>query len=512
MPLNLEPFADVALDERTFRALLDAHHRDRLPRLTRFWNYYRNPAMPPRQGCGARATSARPRLAQEEGLPRRLTDPRVPDDRDPADREIVIENDIAWRLHALLDFMLSRRITIRSTARDESVRRDVERILDAVFEASGGIALLQDAALLASIYGCVDFLLRADDFFRSPRTDRAPGGADAAVESAEALRIEIIEPLRAAPHLSREDFRILDAYLIHSTRRASHTEMPDPNSSIQSSAPAVLRAILARLNHAPHAHGAGRDASITEVFSARHHQLYEDDRLLLDEPNLLGVLPIVHIQNLSQPFHYEGLSEVEALIPLQDELNTRLSDRAHRVTLQSFKLYLAKGFDPDEPVRHVAPGQVWSTSNPDASIQSFGGDADSPSEDSHIEQIREAMDKTSAVNPLAAGLLRARVGQLSSENAIRITLLGTLAKTRRKQIAFGKGLAQLASMILLALDRAGVYRTDPRDRAVSIHWPDPMPRDEREQLEAAQLKLNLGVPRDQVLAELGYTPDSSSGD
>ena len=63
-------------------------------------------------------------------------------------------------------------------------------------------------------------------------------------------------------------------------------------------------------------------------------------------------------------------------------------------------------------MRAVAPGQVWTTSNPDASIESFGADAASPSEDNHIQQLREAMDKTSAVNPIAAGVLRARVGRV----------------------------------------------------------------------------------------------------
>ena len=58
--------------------------------------------------------------------------------------------------------------------------------------------------------------------------------------------------------------------------------------------------------------------------------------------------------HVSQPFAYSGLSEVEPLIPLQDELNTRLSDRASRVTLQCFKMYLAKGIDGFDkfPVAH----------------------------------------------------------------------------------------------------------------------------------------------------------------
>ncbi len=67
-------------------------------------------------------------------------------------------------------------------------------------------------------------------------------------------------------------------------------------------------------------------------------------------------------------------------------------------------MYLGKGIDgfTDRP---VGPGQMWSTDNPDAAIHEFGGDADTPSEDHHIREIREAMDKTSGVSPLAAGVV-----------------------------------------------------------------------------------------------------------
>ncbi len=499
MPLDLAPLSNPRLTEQTVRALLDAHRATALPRLTRFWRYYRNPVL---NEPGARhAASSRPRLAQSLGLPPRLTRPIPTDDREPADREIVIENDIAWRIHALLDLMLGKPPVLLSDAPDEPARNTIQRILDATFESSGGIQLLQDAALLCAVFGHADFLLRTDDLFNSPIPASARDNPDAAIDFASRLRIELVEPTRAVPLLSRDDYRRLDAYLIHFNRPAS------PAADDSHARSTLLTSLRNRI--APAAAPANSDA-VLEIFTASHHQRYENDRLVSSSPNPLGVLPVVHIQNLAQPFRYDGLSEVEPLIPLQDELNTRLSDRAHRVTLQSFKLLLAKGLDDDATPRAISPGQIWTTSNPDASIQSFGGDADSPSEDNHIQQIREAMDKASAVSPLSAGLLRARVGQLTSENALRITLLGALNKTTRKQVSFGKGLAQLSALILAALDRAGVLRTDPADRAVTVQWPDPIPRDERARLDAARIKLDLGVPRERVLAELGYAPNPES--
>ncbi len=499
MTFRLEPFANVGLDEPTLRSRLISHSRTTLPRLRRFWSYYRNPIInqrDPLTGVNHKRT------AQEEGLPARLTAPisKTGDDRDPAQHEIVIENDIAWRLHAMVDFLAGKPISILSSAHDEQKRRDIQRILDAVFEASGGMTLLQDAALLSNVYGYVDFLLRTDELFTLPRPSSPLTDIEAVIEQASKLRIELVEPPRAVPVQNVNDYRSLDAYIVHFARPSHRIDEDDR-------APGALASLRARLSG-----GSATPAAITatEIFSQTHHQIYENDRLIIDEPNPLGELPIVHIQNISQPFHYDGLSEVEPLIPLQNELNTRLSDRANRVTLQSFKLYLAKGLDDDGAVRSISPGQVWTTDNPDASIEAFGGDAQSPSEDNHIQQIRDAMDKTSAVTPLAVGLIRARVGQLSSENALRISLLGMLSKTGRKQLAFGKGIAQLSAMILTALDRAGVLHTEPRDRAVSVQWPEPIPQQEKSKLDAAILKAKLGVPKDRILAELGYTPNDTA--
>lgn len=311
---------------------------------------------------------------------------------------------------------------------------------------------------------------------------------------AELVRVEVIESTRGIPIMDPSDYRRLLAYVIYFEREL--------NAVDEAGGVGGLGRLIGR-------RGARRRrrSSVTEIISGTHWQRYEDERLV--EESALGLtggrVPVVHVQNVSQPFRYGGLGEVEPLVPLQDELNTRLSDRASRVTMQSFKMYLAKGLDGFEQTR-VGPGQLWSTDNPDASIEAFGGDASSPSEESHIEQVREAMDKVSGVPPLASGVVRAKIGNLSSANALRITLMGVLSKTARKRVSYGRGIAQMSELILTALDSAGLLRTDRRDRGVRIEWSDPLPMDLDEQMRAAKTKLEIGVPRERVISELGYAP------
>jgi len=488
--LPLQPFSNIGLNAALLQVLLDEHERFALPRLERLWGYYRNHLAEPTVEGGSTAPPA-----QRVGLPSRLrneiagdqTGVLVRDDR--SRREIVIENDIGWRIHTLVDFMFPSAPKLISTARDAGKRKAIEAALHA---AMGDLELWQNAALLGSVYGHVDFLVDAV----------ADGG----------VAIHTIEAPRIIGVLNPRDYRVLDAVILHWTQptnqiksdrmrggSAARTSMFDRLKSILRSKP---------MDCNPWASASGAFAeretiTITEIHSATRMQRYEDDRLVEERVNALGVLPVVHVQNLAMPLQFAGLSDVEPLIPLQDELNTRLSDRANRVTMQSFRMWLGKGIDSFFE-RPVGPGQMWTTDNQNASIEAFGGDADSPSERQHLEDLREAMDKASGVTPAAAGHIKARVGNLTSENALRISLMGTLAKINRKRVTYGQGIQKLAALVLHALDVTGALRTKPEERGIEIAWPDALPDDQSRKLADALQKARLGIPLHVIRAELGY--------
>lgn len=514
MTYQLSPFADLGLDDALLELLLDEHRRVRLARLNRLWNYYRNALAEPTTHGGSRSAPA-----QMVGLPPRLVARRRVQHDDRTNREIVIENDIAWRIHTLVDFMFPEPIRIVSRAANPQMRQFIEAVLHAAFDASGGVMLWQNAALLGAVYGYVDFLLHVDGLSRAhplpagsndaatsdPTADRPgvvpsePSALHRARAIGSSVTIETVEAPRAVPLLASDDYRRLDAFIVH-------FDQPTNDVDGDGMLARIRRALLPTIDRPGSTTARRRRRTVTHIYGAQHTQRYEDGRLVEESPNRLGVLPVVHVQNLSQPLHFEGLSDVEPLIPLQDELNTRLSDRANRVTMQSFRMWLGKGIEnfTDRP---IGPGQMWMTDNLDASIESFGGDAASPSERDHIEQLREAIDKASGVTPAAAGHIRARVGNLTSENALRISLMGTVAKTNRKRVTYGAGIADLCRMILHALDVYGVLRTAPQDREVDIVWADALPVDQSRRIADALSKAELGVPRDVLRAELGY-PDN----
>ena len=234
------------------------------------------------------------RPAQARGLPARLTTP-VPG----VSREVVIENDIAWRLHALIDFMVGKPLVIQSLAEDPARAAALTNLLNRTFEHNGGHGFFQDLALLGSIYGHVDVLLRV-----------APGTQGTARQSISADapdRLEIVEAPRAVPLLDPGDYRWLDAFIVHHT--AATREVID--------SPWISRVL--RRGGQP-TRGAVRRTEVWtaggfEVFHAPQRPGGAERRRVASGVNPLGRVPVVHFQNLPQPFHFEGLSDVEPLDP-----------------------------------------------------------------------------------------------------------------------------------------------------------------------------------------------------
>ena len=487
--------------------LIDVHAVGIGRHFGRLWDYYTNPTVETVGGTAAdRKASESGRCyvqAQEYGLPSRITGlTHSPHTgvfggqavKDIQRKEVVIENDIAWRVNAAADFLFGKPVSLISQAPDGRRRSEIEAILKAVFAANGGSGFFQDMAVLGSVYGFVDCFLRPGD----PLTEGLPSTLRpslslplaSVLQRARAIDLELIEAPRALPVLDEDDYRSIQLYVQHFHQRRN--AVGKPNS--------FLSRILGPSGHRS---DTRQTVAVTELTSAGHWQRYEDRELVAEGEMPWGFLPLVHIQNIAQPYYYAGVSDVEPLIPLQDELNTRLSDRASRITFQSFKMYLGKGIEGFE-AKPVSPGRMWCTDNPDASIQEFGGDASAPSEQMHIAEVREAMDKTSGVTPVVAGLLKGRLGNLTSAVALRLTFMGMLSRNERKRHTYSEGIRRICRMVLSILDTAGVYATSEEEREVEVAFASPLPENVMEKLQEAQIKRELGIPAEQVLKELGY--------
>jgi len=111
---------------------------------TKLWEYYTNPIYEA-SGAGARDRkvneSGRCYLqGQEYGLPARITGLIHSANagifgarcvRDVQRKEVVIENDIAWRINAAVDFLFGKPVSFVSKSPDGHKRAEIESILKA---------------------------------------------------------------------------------------------------------------------------------------------------------------------------------------------------------------------------------------------------------------------------------------------------------------------------------------------------------------------------------------------
>jgi hypothetical protein len=499
-----ESSAEAGLDADYLEWLVDEHSIDIHRHFARMWEYYANPMVEMSEAgslSGKVNESGRCYAqAQEYGLPPRITGFahsagaglfQARPVKDIQRKEVVIENDIAWRINAAVDFLFGKPIRFVSMSPDGQKRAEIESTLKAVFAANGAIGFFQDMAVLGSVYGFVDCFVRpGEEILQRISSSSQDLPLEDVLQLARTIGLELIEAPRALPVLDENDYKKIRFYVQHFYQRKNALNKKT--------------SFLGRLlSWGKESEDTRQIAAVTEITSATAWQRYEDKELVAEGELPWGFLPVVHIQNIAQPYYYEGIGDVEPLIPLQDELNTRLSDRASRITFQSFKMYLGKGIEGFED-KPVSPGRMWYTDNPEASIEEFGGDSATPSEGLHIAEIREAMDKTSGVTPVVAGILKGKLGNLTSAVAIRLTLMGMLSKTERKKFTYSEGLKRICEMVLAILDIAGVYRTTEADREVEVVFPNPLPEDTMDKLKEAQIKKELGVPTEQVLKELGY--------
>jgi len=261
------------------------------PRYRRLWAYCRNPM---RVGTAVDPSgSEKPYVqAQEWGLPPRITGIKSGGDVFEGEliegfsrKEVVVENDIGWRVDTMVDYLFGKPLVIESTAPDPDRRRIIGELLRLILGHNGGILLLQQLALLGSVYGFVDVLVKLqprcddaqdtagvcgtaalgqppsgersgegsagspgaaqpagtvdpadaaqrDDAGPAPEADHREGppvldhpdrtrnATDASPEAlkltlerlARMVRIEIVEPARALPFLSCEDWKSVQGY------------------------------------------------------------------------------------------------------------------------------------------------------------------------------------------------------------------------------------------------------------------------------------------------------------
>lgn len=219
-------------------------------------------------------------------------------------------------------------------------------------------------------------------------------------------------------------------------------------------------------------------------------------------PNPWEQVPVFHFANNTGTGEF-GRSELADVIPLQDALNKAVADMLVAMEYVALPQRWATGLEVDldettgRPVVPFTPGveRVWAVGDPEVRFGQF--------DPANLEQFLSVQDSFRSEMARVSGTplhyMMLQTGDFPSGEAMRTAEARFLAKVKDRQLAFGN---VWENCIGLAL-----RMSSGPDARLSTLWEDPTPRALKELAEVALLKKQLGVSEEQLLSELGYSPE-----
>lgn len=209
------------------------------------------------------------------------------------------------------------------------------------------------------------------------------------------------------------------------------------------------------------------------------------------------------------PFENPGGSEIADLIPIQDMLNKSDLDLIAAADHAGFRILWAAGVPPAidpatgaERRLELSPGHILRMSDPAARIGAI-----EPADLTKIIAVCQYWIQSAAgVTRTPHYLFQALGAEQPSGESLRMQEIGLLGKIERKQRRFGNA---WEDVIYLSAKLWNLHR--PADKIkiarIQTQWAPATVKDELQHVQQAQLKATLGVPPEQLWAELGYSQE-----
>lgn len=223
-------------------------------------------------------------------------------------------------------------------------------------------------------------------------------------------------------------------------------------------------------------------------------------------------MPVAALVNRPRLLVPNGESELSDIIPLTDAVSKCLTDLLVTSEYAAAPRRWITGMDTGggEPGAERTAAEVkqkwtdapssklWIAADPTTTFGTFP--------EATLEGFVAAVDTLTQHAAAVSGLPPAYFGihgsEVASADAIRSSEATLVNKARRRQRAFGGAWEDV--MRLAVLVRDGVQR--PGMESLETIWRDPETRTVAQAADAAVKKLSVGVSREQILEDLGYSP------
>lgn len=250
--------------------------------------------------------------------------------------------------------------------------------------------------------------------------------------------------------------------------------------------------------------------TFTEILTDDTVQQFINDELVDEYPNPLGMVPVVHIPNITITSSPWGQSDIWDIIQLNRELNEKMTEVSDIINYHAAPVTIITGAKASQLER--GPKKVWAGLPKDASVFNLESRGEMSGAIEYIQMIKRAMHEITGVPETALGQFQPVSN--TSGVALAIQYQPLMNRYQMKRVHFTNGLEKLNEIIirtaavfipeLLMYDPSQsappepdqllqMDPTDPNTYKTTIHWPDPLPVDALIKLNEIQTKMALGL-------------------
>jgi hypothetical protein len=315
----------------------------------------------------------------------------------------------------------------------------------------------------------------------------------------ERIRVVSVDPCGFFAHWRADDLATLQRVdLVYRLPAADAAALVAPSALARTSpnarepqdaglaAPAARRATLR--GPALLVAGPAEQVEVVETWTAATLCVAVDGTVWREERNPYGTIPFVHVPNLPPPNSFWGRSDLADVIPLNRELNERLSDQADAIRFHADPPVVFMGVEGHDAVR-IGPGTVWDLP-PGADVKLLEWRGSGPAVREHIELVLRALYETAETPRTAFG----DNGRQLSGVALETELRPLVQKTLRKRVVWTAALRRRCRLIFHIAERVGLL---PEGAARALRprviWPAMLPQDLTREVAANVALVSAGL-------------------
>jgi hypothetical protein len=250
--------------------------------------------------------------------------------------------------------------------------------------------------------------------------------------------------------------------------------------------------------------------TFTEIITDDMVEQYINDELIDQYPNAIGLIPVVHIPNVTISSSPWGQSDIWDIIPLNRELNEKMTEVSDIINYHAAPVTIITGAKASQLER--GPKKVWAGLPKDANVFNLESRGNMSGALEYIQFLKRSMHEITGVPETALGQMQPISN--TSGVALAIQYQPMMNRFNMKKVHFTRGLERINEIIIRTAavfepqmlvydpsrgampEQDQATQLDPRDPTTyvtTVHWPEPLPVDVLIKLNEVQSKMALGL-------------------